>query len=341
MIVVVVACWALPAGAVTVGIARQAHPSTLTSQVLLRLSAEINSLGLEPRMVDLPDGVAGGALESLPALAAQNDVDAVIALRGAPLPAAVEVWAADHKGRSVARTVSMDPAVDRAPETIAIRAIELLRSCLLEIDLLAVPSPSAKPAAPAVAPPLVVERRGESPAPAPPPPSSRFGLAAGGVVVVDTGGVGPAVLPYLRFDWRFLAAWLARVEVAGAGTSGSVDGAAGSARVAQNQVLLGVAYHAFPQHRVRPLIGLAVGVLHTAAEGDALPQYDGQRVTEWSFLMSGVAGASVTLGPRWELTGGVHVQAAAPYPVVRFLGQTVATAAHPSLLFGLALERWL
>lgn len=336
MIVVVAACWTSPAGAVTVGIVGPARTSSVTSQALLRASAEMRALGLEPRALDQLDaGPAGGAPAGLPALAAEAGVDAVIAIRGTPLPTAVEVWAADGKGRSVARGVTIDPAVERAPQTIAIRAIELLRSCLLEIDLLAAPTTSVK-----VQPPAA-ERGANTAAVAAAPASPRFGLGAGAVLVMTTDRVGPAVLPYLRFDWRFQAAWLARAELAGAGTASTVDGAAGSARVTQDQALVGAVYQPFPGHRLRPLAGLSAGILRTVADGQALPQYDSQRAARWSFLMSGLAGASLGLGARWDLTAGLQVQAAVPYPAVRFLGQTVATAARPNLSFGLAVQMWL
>lgn len=343
MIAVAAACWALPARAVTVGIPRPVHPSSVTTQVLLRASAEVRALGLEPRMLSEPDHDGPGdgiAPEALSLLAAQSGVDAVVAIRGTPLPTAVYVWAADGKGRSVARSISIDPTADQSPQTIAIRAIELLRSCLLEIDLLAASSPSEK-----IAPPKAPVPRGEvlanSSGTHRPPALPRFGLGAGGMLLVTVDGVGPALLAYLRFDWRFLPTWLLRVEVAGAGTGGSVDGAAGSARVTQDQALLGAVYRAFPGHRLRPLLGLSAGALRATADGDALPQYDSQRKARWSFLVNGMAGASLALGPRWDLTAAVHVQAADPYPAVRFLGQTVATAARPNLLFGLAMEMWL
>ena len=51
-------------------------------------------------------------------------------------PDSVEVWVIDKvTGKSVVRRVPFEPAAARASETLAFRAIELLRSSFLEIDL--------------------------------------------------------------------------------------------------------------------------------------------------------------------------------------------------------------
>jgi len=335
LVVLVAACWASPAAAVTVGILRPPRPASVTAQALIRVSGEMRSLGLEPRMLDDTGGETtggeGAGAEPLSVVAAGTGVDAVIAVRGTPLPVAVEVWATNGKGRAVNRSVSLEAGVERAPQTIAIRAIELLRSCLLEIDLLATP-----PA------PESIAAAGDGGAGEPAgPPERRFGFGGGGVVVLTADGVGPAVLPYLRFDWRLLPVWLLRVEVAGAGTAGAVDGTAGSARVTQDQALVGGAYQPLAGHRLRPIFGLSAGALRVAADGRALPAYDSQRVARWSFLMTGMAGASLALGERWDVTAAVQVQGAAPYPAVRFVGETVATVGHPNVLLGVAVELWL
>ena len=342
-IVIVVALWTLPAHALTVGVVRPSHLPAITAEVLVRLFAELQSLGLQPRTLDVPD-IADGPPAQLAELARESSADAVIAIPGGPLPTGVAVWAADGKGRSVTRRVSVDAEVGRVPQTIAIRAIELLRSCLLELDLL------APPAAEKVAPP---KQPSPSPSPSPAAPGegsdvrasgtarSRLGLAAGALLLLTTDGVGPALLPCLRLDWRVGSGWLLHAQFAGLGTAGAVNDTAGSARVEEDQALFGITYRSWPERRVRPLLGLSAGALRTAVEGDALPLYDSQRVARWSFLVDGAAGASLRLASRWDLVAAAHVQAAAPYPAVRFLGQTVGTAAHPSWLFGVALEVWL
>ena len=342
MVVALQSVWTASAAATTVGVVRPAHPPSVTSEALIRVFGELRSLGLETRMLDVADsGPAGdaGSPASLRPLADEHGVDAVIALPGVPVPTTVDVWAADGKGRSVARRVSIDPGVGHAPRTIAIRAIELLRSCLLEIDLLA-ESPArdakgeASPAAAVVAGTGAGDH-GEGVG------TGRLGIGAGAAVLFTTDGVGPAVLPTLHLDWRLTAVWLVEAAVAGRGARGSVDAAAGSARVGQDQALLGIAYRPLPGWRVRPIVSAAVGALRTAVEGQASPPNTGHDLTRWSFLLDGGAGASLSFGERWAVMAAAHVQAAAPYPAVRFLGQTVATAANPNLLLSVMVEAWL
>jgi hypothetical protein len=349
VIVTVLSCWTARAAATTVGVVRAQHPPAVTSEVLIRLFGELRSLGLETRMLEVPDlGRAanqGGAPVYLRTVADDHRVDAVIALPGAAAPVAVEVWAADGKGRSVARRVSIDPGLSHAPQTIAIRAIELLRSCLLEIDLLAGAAPPSGNASASAPPPPV-------PVPSTLPPADlsargdaatawRLGIGAGGIVMFTTDGVGPAVLPCLHLDWRLTPAWLLQADLAGRGARGYVSGSTGSARVAQDHVLLGVGYRALPGHRVRPSFSVSMGALRTAVEGQALAPNQGHDVAQWSFLVDGGVGAVLRLGERWDVSAAAHVQAATPYPAVRFVGQTVATAASPNVLLGLTVEAWL
>lgn len=342
-IVAVLSVWTARAGATTVGVVRPVHPPPVTNEALIRVFGELRSLGLETRMLDVADSgpAAGEGLSPtwLRPLADERGVDAVIALPGAPVPTAVDVWAADGKGRSVARRVSIDPGVGHAPQTIAIRAIELLRSCLLEIDLLA--EPPARKANADVLPLAPPSSRMDASDRVDNSETSRFGIGAGAMVLFTTDGVGAEVLPCLRLDWRLTAAWLVEANVAGRGARGSVDGTLGSARVSQDQALLGIGYRPLPGRRLRPIFSASMGALRTAVEGLALPPNQGHDVARWSFLIDGGAGASFTLGDRWDLIAAAHVQAATPYPAVRFLGQTVATAAYPNLLFGFMVEAWL
>src|SRR6185369_405983 len=99
--------------------------------------------------------------------------------------------------RSLTMTrVVLEPDTQNAAGTLAIRALEVLRSKLVSLDWTPKPPPSAP--APKPAPP----------APKQPEPSAAFGLEAGLGVRTPRDGVGPLLLPLGRFDWAFRA-WLA------------------------------------------------------------------------------------------------------------------------------------
>src|SRR6185503_17143823 len=124
-------------------------------ETLVRLKGELISAGFETEILDGADaagGVAGDSRARLEQLAAQRGADAVVAIVGDLSPDSVEVWVVDKvTGKSVVRRVPFEPTAARASETLAIRAIELLRSSFLEIHLAAhdrrnQPGPAPPPA---------------------------------------------------------------------------------------------------------------------------------------------------------------------------------------------------
>src|SRR5207248_1343984 len=137
-----------------------------------------------------------------------------------------------------------------------IRAIELLRSSFLEIDLAAHDRPNT--AAAAAPPPAVVhfvedDRLARHP--------ESFGVEVGAAAMMSLDGVGPAALPLVRFDWSPRAWLVTQAALAGLGTRPTVAGAAGSAQVAQSFGLLGCRLRFRARERLRPFVGLAAGAL--------------------------------------------------------------------------------
>ena len=170
----------------TVGLVRPEGAAPLLSEVLLRVTGELRSSGLEPRIIEVGPREAAScdptdaerSRACLARLSAERGVDAVLALAGDPVPGTVAVWAADRAaGRSVWRRMSVRTGHEHVAETLAIRAGELLRSCLVEIDLITRESgASTEPSAARPSPEL--DRSGElatgprsavSAAPRPPP----------------------------------------------------------------------------------------------------------------------------------------------------------------------------
>jgi hypothetical protein len=234
----------------------------------------------------------------------------------------------------VVRRVPFEPASAGASKTLAIRAIELLRSSFLEIDLAARDRQSAvAPPPPAVVHFVEAERLAQHP--------ERFGFEVGGAAVVSLGGVGPAVLPLVRFGWSPRPWFVAQVTAAGLGTRPTVDGQAGSAQVAQAYGLLGGSLRFRAGARLHPIAALAAGVLHTSVEGRADAPNQSHVVAQWSLLVDASAGAVLRLPDRFTISLAVHAQLAEPYVAVRFLGSEVATSARPNLLLTLTIGAWL
>jgi hypothetical protein len=319
---------AAPAAASTVLLVRPANPGSVTTEALMRMHGELVSSGFDVSFATQVEGMDARA--TLDGLASSPGVDAVVAILGEGAPESIEVWVVDRSsGKSVIRRTPYQAGGDRDAEVLAIRAIELLRASLLEVDLAGSPRAVPAPAAAAVE----VARE--------PGADSRWALEFGGDVITGFDGVGPALVPMLRFD-GVVASWcLAQFVLAGLGTQARVGAAAGTAHVAQEFSLAGATFR-WPGHKgVRPVVSLAGGVLHTTAEGQARWPYEEQTVSQWSFLADAGLGMHLAVNSRYELAVEAHIQLAQPYPVFQFVGVDVASFGHPTLLFSLALVAWL
>ena len=335
---------AAPARAATVVIVRPANPPPVIVETLIRLSGELMSVGFETEFVDGPAGEGMPLRESrgwLEQLAARRGgADAVVSILGDAAPNSVEVWVVDKvTGKSVVRKVPFEAKAEHAPEVLAIRALELLRSSFLEIDL-AVRERRGEPAA---APPAAVVHFVEMEKLAHQP--ERFGFEVGGAAVMGVGGVGPAFLPMVCFNWAPGSSFVAHVAVAGFGTRPTVENhsgsAQGSAQVAQAYGVLGASYRFRAGRRLRPFLALSAGALHTSVEGRADWPNQGRYTDDWSFLVDGGLGVWLRLPDRFYLAVAAHAQVAEPYPAVRFADAVVATSARPNLLLTLTIGAWL
>ena len=197
-------------------------------------------------------------------------------------------------GKSVVRRVPFEPGSERASKTLAIRAIELLRSSFLEIDLAAHDrrnEPGTAPPPPAVVHFVEMEKLALHP--------ERFGIEVGGAAVVSLDGVGPAMLPLVRFDWSLRPWSLLQAALAGLGTRPTVANAEGSAQVAQAYGLVGGSVRFRAGRRLRPFAALAAGALRTSVEGRADTPNQGRAVEQWSFLVDAGVGSQLRLPDRF------------------------------------------
>jgi len=332
------------ARAASVVIVRPANTPPVMVETLVRLRGELISAGFETEIVDggAGAGAAGESRARLEQLAARRGADAVVAIVGDVSPDSVEVWVIDKvTGKSVVRRVPFEPGAARASETLALRAIELLRSSFLEIDLAAHDrrNQSDANAAAAAAPPAAVVHFMEADRLARHPET--FGVEVGGAALVSLDGVGPALLPLVRFDWSLRSWFLVQAALAGLGTRPTVEGGAGSAQVAHAYGLLGGSFRFRAGAGLRPFATLSAGVLHTAVEGRADAPNQGRGVAQWSFLVDAGLGALLRLPDRFTLSLAAHAQVGEPYVAVRFVDTVVATSARPNLLLTLTVGAWL
>jgi hypothetical protein len=330
--------WATSSLAATVVLVRPSNPAPGMTEALVRIHGELVSAGFEVEILDgwLVQGMDVESRSWLEQLATRRGADAVVAVIGDKSPDSVEVWVIDKvTGKSVMRHVPFRPLSAKGSETLAIQAVELLRASFLEIDLSASAHPSeVKPAPPTTVVRFVeMERKAEQ--------AERFGIEVGGAASMSLDGVGPAVMPVVRFDWTVRPWFVAQATVAGMGTRPNVRTASSSAQFDQEFALLGASYRFRASKRLRPFVLLSAGILHTSVEGQADLPLQGQHAEQWSFLLDGGFGAGAALGERLYLSLAAHAQVAEPYPAIRFAGSQVATAARPNILLTLTMGAWL
>jgi hypothetical protein len=313
--------------------------SPALKETLSRLHGELLSVGLDLEMVDRPAARGPGSTDFrawLETMAEAVGACAVIEIVGDKAPFAVDVWVIDKPPRNSEVThVAVEPDTESAPERLAIRAIEVLRSSFLEIDL-ASRERRGRPIAP---PPAATSVPGEVNKPASRP--ERFAVEAGAAVLTSLDGVGPALSPIVRAGWAASPYLAVRATLAGLGTRPTVATTAGNARVAQQYAVLGGAYRFRSDQRLRPFLALSAGGLRTSVEGQATSPNQGHSAVEWSFLAEGSLGFELHLGDHYYLTLAAHVQAAAPYVAIHFMDSVVATSGRPNLLVTLAVGAWL
>lgn len=319
-------CLAKAAWASTVVLMRPPHPAPVTAEALVRMHGELTAAGFD--VLVSATSADADARTSLERIANQAGADAVLAILGDPLES-VEVWVVDRvTGKSVVRQVANPTRTERPAELLAVRALELLRASFLEASL------AERHVAPA--PPVEVsrfmaetlDRRRVS----------RWAVEAGPAVLK---GMGTSVMPLVRGQWRVTDGFALRVTAAGAGTHARAQGQVGSASVAQQFALMEGVLPLFGGRHVQPVITLGAGALHVSAQGQTLWPYEAVDVEGWSLLADAGLGVRLALAGRYEAALELHAQLAQPYPLLRILGQEVASAGRPNLLLSLTVLAWL
>jgi hypothetical protein len=337
--------WSWPLCAATVMIVRPAGPSAEITETVSRLHGEMLAVGLAVTIAERPDG--GGPDQTsarawLNSAALDRGIDAAIDVIGDVAVEAADIWVFQPAPRPPEITrVLVDRDVENPPARLAIRAIDVLRSRLIERELGGI----ARPAAPVAAAPSLATPADASTIAAAGGSAARDGTSVGvelGVALLASlGGVGPAILPVLRVDAALGPRLGIQGEVAAFGTRPTIGTPGASARVAQQYALLGACLCAPSAARWQPVAGLSAGALRTTADGEADAPLQGHAVAQWSFLLEASAGLRLWLAQRTHLTLAAHVQVAEPFVDIRVGNAGSATTGRPNLLLTLALGEWL
>jgi hypothetical protein len=322
--------WTGRAAALTVALLRPARDDAALDEALFRLQGELLALGVSVAFLDGPPnpGSDSGELRSLLARAGrERGIDAFIAVAADDGTLGADVWIRDESSSALRRShVELaSPAGDRA-ETLAIRAIEVLRSNFVALDLAA-----GEPASPKRSAPEPVR-----PEPAAPIAVRPLGLEAGASALMSFGRVGPALLGLARVDWA-LGPWLSlQATAAGLGTRPRVETSAGTVEVARELGLAGACFCARSPRGVQPLLAVSAGALRTRLDARATAPNLGHHAERWAALVDAAVGARLGLPGRVYLTFAAHLELAEPYVAIHVLDSVLATTGRPNLLLTLS-----
>ncbi len=327
-----------PVNAGTVAIVQPPNATPELTETVSRLHGELISVGLEVKMIEpganrRPDGTDARAW--VEGIAAGGGIDALIDVVGNEAPVWVDVWVIEKSPRRVELwRVAGEPDTPNAPERLAIRAIEVLRSSFLVNDMSGQQRHHEAIARPAIAAP---PRRM-------PDETTRHteqvGIGLGAAVLASTN-IGPAILPVVHIDGTLGTRLRMQLELAGFGSRPTVAAAAGDARVAQQYGILGSSYRLSSDQDLSPFVALSVGALHTSVQGEADAPRQGHDASQWSFLLDGSVGAVLHLPGRYYVSLAGHVQLAEPYVAIHIMDAVAATSGQPNFLITLIVGAWL
>jgi hypothetical protein len=325
--------------AATVAVTRVvlADPSALIAVVrdaetdertLIRLRSELDALGL--RVVEVSDPAGDRSPRSLERAA--REVGAFAALRIVPWERGIEVWIADRiTGKTVLRELVVAPG-EASDEVVALRAVELLRASLLELEL-----PHEQSGE--VPPPPAVKRLVARPKPARPEAPPRFGVGLGGGPLLSPGGIDPSWQILLKARYVIAPRWSAELAALAPTVPSTIRQPEGSADVSIFFVGTALAFELLPQPdawTARTAVGVGGAALRMVGSASALYVSGTDTVTvalpyARIDLLHRIAtdvrlGASIWAGVAW------------PRATVSFADRQVASWGRPAGIGNLVLE---
>jgi hypothetical protein len=286
-----------------------------------RFVAELRSLRFD--VVRAPDAEVAPSTAELESLAVSENARA--AVRVEALESSVDLWLVNPQTHEVVyrRVVS-----DRDPAVAVLRALEILRGALIELQALQ-PEPPPPPARAPPAPP---------PSPPPPPEPSRWSLGLAGAALLPHAGSELAGALVLFGQYRFASRFGFDLEPFGSLHAFSIGGAGGRADVRLWGVLLGASVIPWGDSPFSPSLGLGWGGLGIWSQGSPAAGFQGSN----NLAVVGFPHARVRFGvpvsSRSRVTAGLVAGFATPRPVLLFDQERDSNWLNPLLIASLGWE---
>jgi hypothetical protein len=300
-----------------------------------RLRSELLAAGFEVLSVPDPSEVGPDMLE---AVAVRTQSVASIAVERPVGSVSATVWVSEQvTGKTLVRKVRPENVSPDAPSVFALRAVELLRASLLELN-------EPHPARGSVPAPDRVRQWVSPPVPSPgassgaPRPAPALGLLAGAAALGGPGGVPPGVGPAIGALWRFAPRWAAEARFAGP-VFGSVSGEEGSAALDQELLAAHLRFEmTSPGQPLVPFASLGAGAFRLGGSGRAPNPQAARSDAAWSPVVLLAEGLRVRAGEALGLTLELQTFVATSRPVVRLGDTTALYAGRPMFAGTLGLD---
>lgn len=278
---------------------------TLLVEAFGRLRAELALQSFDVLVLDAPgDLLDPGRLERE---TQRHEAFAAIALRRHAGDTAAAVWLVDRlTGKTSVRRLSIDASRD-GPTLLAIRAVDLLRASLLELDGRPPPADVLGVERSAPAPEVVHFARKPRP----------FQLGVGGAAL-GTPALGAAFGVSLSARYRPVRRLAVGLQFAGPALGGELRTPSGSASVRQELAFAFATWNLAPASvggwEWGPRLG--VGAAHLLATGNVEPPLVARTSDTWSFAARGGLGTAFLFTDALSLEVDATCLALVPQPVV-------------------------
>ena len=279
------------------------------------LQGELRVHDFEVVLVDTSAETSPSDLEHA---AAKEGAVAAISLLRSHDTASADIWVSDRATGKISRRSITTPPRPEGPSLLAVRAVDLLRASLRELEPETTLPPDIVGAAPGTAPERVRDWASAD--------ASRrsFSLTGGALVQAPITGFGVAVGPLLAVGYAPTAALTLRLELQGPlwGSRYATDNA--SATLLQQQLLAEARLRLWHVGDFGCSASAAGGASHLMARGEATTPYAPSQASSWTAL------AGLGLGVHWRLarvaTLSLHGRSLvlAPKPVVHVGADHVA-----------------
>ena len=250
------------------------------------LQGELKVHDFEVVLVDTTGETSPSDLERA---AAQQGAVAAISLLRSHDAASADIWVSDRATGKISRRSITTPPRPEGPNLLAVRAVDLLRASLRELEPEATLPPDIVGAAPATAPEHVRDWASADAT------RRSLSLSGGALVQAPVTGFGLAVGPLLAVGYAPTAAVTLRLELQGPlwGSRYVTDNA--SATLLQQQLLAEARLRLWHLGDFSCSASAAGGASHLTARGEATAPYAPSEASSWTAL------GGLGLGAEWRL----------------------------------------